>query len=923
MSELPTGTITFLFTDIEGSTKRWERYPEEMRLALARHDELLQEGVNAYSGVVFKTVGDAFYVAFTTAGAAVSAAVVIQRALYAEQWDLQLEPLRVRMAIHTGEAERRSQDYFGQSLNRVARILSAGHGGQVLLSLTTAGLIREMLPPGISMQNLGEHRLKDIQLPEQIFQLNIDVLPTHFSPLKTLDRQPNNLPTQLTSFVGRKKDVEAISTLLHQEDVRLVTLVGPGGTGKTRLGLQVAAEVADAFSDGVYYIDLAATHDTQGVVSAIAQAIGVHGMSNQPVLESLKEYLQGNALLFIDNFEQVVEAAPLIHEMLVADHKLKVLVTSRSALHLGGEHEYHVVPLAVPRYKRLPELTELAQNESVALFIQQARAVKPDFHLNSANAAAVAEICVRLDGLPLAIELAAARVNLLPPQSMVKRLGRRLQLLTGGKRNQSARQQTLRGAIDWSFNLLETHEKGLFCQLAVFFGGCTLEAIEAVCFTVDSWDGDILDVLRSLIDKSLLRLREWEHGEPRFEMLYTIREYALEQLVEKELTQLQLRHAEYYLQLVEHIGHPPVGIEQKHWMASLEVEHENIQSALSWYVEQRQVESGLRMAEALWHFWWLRGLLHEARKWFERLLAVQHGEGLSPTVKARVLERMSELACWQNDYVNASMLAEEALLISQQLDDKEMISRAYIALAGIASRQKEYARAISLLEESLKFRQALGDTRGMASLLNNLGNVVRQQGELDRSAALHEKSLSLFRQVGDSMAIAAVLNNMAEIEWQRAHYVQAEILYKESLKLCHTLRYTWGIASSLVGLGDVACHHDNYESAMRMYRESLTLFQEMDDPHGISACLEGLAEVIYKQNQPEVVMRFLGQAEVSGYTMEIGTSQQYTLSREIIVERLRKSLGTDEFESLWATEYAPFLEQVINEALDGFLKSHD
>jgi predicted ATPase/class 3 adenylate cyclase len=916
MSELPNGTVTFLFTDIEGSTIRWERYPEEMRLALARHDELMREGLEAQGGVIFKTVGDAFYAAFATAGAAVSAAAALQRAFHAEPWNADVGPLRIRMAVHTGEAERRGQDYFGQPLNRIARTLSAAHGGQILLSLTSAGLVRDMLPPGISLQDLGEHRLKDIQHHERIFQLVINDIHANFPPLKTLDLHPNNLPTQLTPFIGRRKDLEALGKLLQQDDVRLITLVGPGGVGKTRLGLQVAAEGADAFPGGVYFVDLVAIRDTDGVVFALAQAVGVQRVNNQTMLESVRDYLQGKILLFIDNFEQVVEAALVVYEILVGSSQLKVLVTSRAALHLEGEHEYQVEPLAVPHYKQVPDLAELLQYESIVLFIQQAKTVKPKFHLNRANARAVVEICTQLDGLPLAIELAAAHVKFLPPQSMVKRLGRRLQLLVGGERNRSARQQTLRNAIAWSYDLLDTDEKTLLCQLAIFHHGCTLEAIEAVCSTVEICERDPLDLLQSLVDKSLLRLREQDQREPRFEMLYTIREYALEQLSEADLATLGLRHAQYYLGLVEQMGPPPVGTSQKRWLTQMEAEYENIQMALDWYAEQRQIEFGLRLVEALWHFWWLRGLLQEAYKWFEKLLAVQDPAGVSLKVRARALERASSLACDQDEHAYALSLAEEVLSIGQQLNDREIMGRAYIALAAVATHQHEHQQATVFLEESLKIRQALNDTRGMASVLNNLGNVVRQKGDLDQAAGFHEKSLLLFRRMGDEMAIAAVLNNLAEVEWSREHHEQAEVLYGESLKLCHKLGYAWGIASSLTGLAGEACRQEKYELAMNMYKESLALFQKMDNTTGIIACLEGLVMIIYKQDQTKFATRLLAQAEIIGYSLENDISNQDRDTYSSMVERLRAALGEDPFEALWTIGRTPLLEQTLTKLLD-------
>ncbi len=507
MPDWPTGTITFLFTDIEGSTARWERHPEIMRAAVARHDELLHSLMAAHGGIVFKTVGDAFYAVFTAVSDALHAALAVQRAVAAEIWPEEVRPFRVRIAFHTGEAELRGNDYFGQSLNRVARILSSGHGGQILLSSISRSLMGNRLPAGISLLDLGEHRLKDIELPEHIFQVVAADLPSEFPALKTSGHHHKTLPTQLTPFVGRKDELRIVSALLLRSDIRLVTLTGPGGTGKTRLSLQVALDSTAAFPDGIYFVDLSTIRDAHLVVSTISQTLGIQETGGKPILERLAEYLNGRALLMLDNFEQVADAAPLVSQLLMSCPQLKVLVTSRSALHIVGEQEYHVQPLAVPASKPR-NLSELMQYDAIALFVQQARAVQLDFNITWANVGAVVEICNRLDGLPLAIELAAARINLLPPQAMLKRLEKRLQLLKGSQRNRTERQNTLRGAIGWSYDLLNADERGLFLQLAIFAGGCTLDAIENICSVVESLDADLLDVLHSLIDKSLLRQQE-------------------------------------------------------------------------------------------------------------------------------------------------------------------------------------------------------------------------------------------------------------------------------------------------------------------------------------------------------------------------------------------------------------------------------
>jgi predicted ATPase/class 3 adenylate cyclase/DNA-binding CsgD family transcriptional regulator len=477
----PTGTVTFLFTDIEGSTQRWEQHPELMRDALAHHDMLLHQTIAAHGGVIFKTIGDAICAAFASTPAALPAALASQRALITTSWGSS-SPLRVRMALHTGSVEVYDGEYLGLPLSRAARLLATAYGGQILLSLATQELVRDHLPPATELRDMGTHRLKDLIRPEHIHQLVVADLPASFPPLQTLASRQNNLPAQHTPLIGREREVVTACTLLRRDDVHLLTLSGPGGTGKTRLALQVAADLLDTFTHGVFFVALAPISDPNMVLTTIAQALEVVGISGEALIASLKTYLHNkHILLVLDNFEQIVEAAPLLGELLAVAPRLKLLVTSRTMLRLSGEHEFAVPPLVLPDRNLLPPLERLTQYAAVQLFIARAQAVKTDFTVTNANAPAVAEICHRLDGLPLAIELAAARVKLFSPLALLERLHSSLSLLTGGARDVPARQQTLRNTIDWSFRLLNAGEQALFARLGVFVGGCTLQAAEVVC----------------------------------------------------------------------------------------------------------------------------------------------------------------------------------------------------------------------------------------------------------------------------------------------------------------------------------------------------------------------------------------------------------------------------------------------------------
>jgi predicted ATPase/class 3 adenylate cyclase len=1001
VATLPRGTVTFLFTDIQDSTQLWSQHPDGMPAALARHDALLRAAIERHGGAIFKTVGDAFHAAFGTATDALAAALAAQRTLQTEHWEQfkesqpALSTITVRMALHTGKAEIRDGDYFGHTLNRVARMLTAGHGGQVLCSSATWELLRDHLTPDVTLRDLGTHWLRSLPRPEHIYQLIAADLLADFPPLATLDRPTTNLPAQTTVFIGREPEIAAVRDLLCRADVRLVTLTGPGGTGKTRLSMQVAAALLDEhsptlrlqlerapedkglFPNGVWFVNLAPISRPDLVASAIAQTLDVRETGGQPIHDQLKDYLrEKRMLLLLDNFEQIVDAAPVVSELLATAPGLRVLVTSRMPLHLSGEREFAVLPLALPprakdeggRMKddartqhhtgatsdhpssRIPH--PLAQYDAVRLFIERAQAVKPDFVVTNENAPAVAEICARLDGLPLAIELAAVRVKLFPPRALLTRLDDRLTFLTGGARDLPTRQQTIRNAIDWSYTLLDAGEQRLFAQLGVFVGGCTIAAAEAVCTANEGLPLEIVDGIAALVDQSLLRQTEDPDGEPRFTMLETIRAYALERLeASGEVEALRRQHAEQYLVLAETAEPELHRTEQLAWLQRLEQEHDNLWAALAWsQTSAVGVETGLRLAGALGRLWQMRNQQREGRAWLRSLLA--HPMATPTAARAKALNWAGFL---DESKRQQEALFTESLAIGRALGDIPSVADALRGLGMITEAAPERTRA--LLEESLALSQGRGDTWRSAMALYALGWMAYVQGDVGRAIAHFEESLALsrqlgdrwgsvnttyrlvaakmistqsyselishnteilaqWRQLGDKGACAETLHALGEITRYQGEYGRAAMYYAESLALWQELGDRSWIAFVRNNQGYLAHNQRDEDLAAALLMESLVLARETGQQNTIAWCLAGLGWVAMAQGQAERAARLLGAAkapfDATGNLIHPVDRAEFDRS----AAAARATLGEEAFAAAWEAGRALTLEQAIAAALD-------
>ena len=907
----PTGTVTFLFTDIEGSTAQWEAAGNSFRVVLDAHHALLRREFAQHQGWEVQEAGDGFIVAFTAAADALHCAIACQNALAAQVLSDSREGLRVRMALHAGDVTWQEENYQGLTLHRASRLLTAAHGGQILASEAVTTLLRRDLPPDVHLRDLGRYRLRDIPTPERLFQVDyLNAARSDFPTPRAEAGLTGNLPLTLTHFWGREKELGLLTAMLSPKEgekreqgtgnreqnktesekgrkgegvisrnpndptpntVRLLTLTGPGGTGKTRLALEVGQKLMSPYAGAVWLAPLADLSDSDLIPDAILDALRIaRARSVEPITQIVSALKIQPSLLILDNYEQLVEPGRnVVQSLLQQVPGLTILVTSRQLLELSGEREFVVLPLPTPQGARSLEQARLY--ESVQLFVDRAQAVRPDFQLTTSNAAAISELCDRLEGHPLALELAASRAQALSPAQMLAQLANRFSFLVTRKKDIATRHRTMRAAIDWSYDLLSPELRQIFAQLAVFRGGFTLEAVESVC------DEPLaLDYLAQLRECSLIVTRE-EGEETRFGMLETLREYAGERLTGDERTELSRRHALYFLEMAEQAGPQLTSGEQGTWLECLTREHENLRVALQSTLDAEDgaaLENALRAASALERFFLVKNHLREGREWLHKLL--NHPQtATSGEARAKALTTAAALAYFQSDLAATEQLASESLEVSRAFGYVKSHATA-LNLIGIAAMDRgDYQRARSLLEECEPMLRALNNSSSLGALLNNLGNVLWELENLGVARAAHEEALSIRRMAGDE----------------------------------------YGIASSLSNLGNLAVDQNDAPAARAYLHEALQRLYVLANKRLGAICLEGLAALVATEKQFERAVQLHGAAKALREANGVPNPVEERQKHEHELAEIRKTLGAKSFAAVWEAGQAMTWEQALDYAL--------
>ncbi|MBW3588452.1 MAG: tetratricopeptide repeat protein [Actinobacteria bacterium] len=911
---LPTGTVTFLMTDVEGSTKLWEADPEAMGVATGRLDDLLTEKISAFGGLLPRDQGegDSLIAVFTRSTDAARCALEIQKAIAEELWPSDIL-MKVRMALHSGEAEVRKGNYHGPALNRCARIRDLAHGGQVLISEIAHNLIREQLPAEAIVDDLGIHALKDLREPEHIYQLGLESLPREFPPLRSVSVAKSNLPHQLTTFVGRASALDEIPQALTRS--RLVTLTGPGGTGKTRLSQEVGRRVLDRFRDGVWLVELASVPVGGLVVQAVSGVLGVREEPGRPMDETLSGHLrEAEMLIILDNCEHLIEAASqLANTILRAAPEVRILATSREALRVPGEVVWALPPLSHPVPEdSTPEL--LDQYEAPKLFVDRAFSANPGFALNSENAPFVAEICQRLDGSPLAIELTSAWLNVLTPQQIVSKLRDKSSFPAGSNRTLPARHQTLEATVGWSYDLLSDEEQDLFVRLSLFVGPFSLEAAERVGGAEEVPRDRILELLSNLVAKSLIQ-SDLAGEAVRYSMLQTIREYGLAKLGDSgDEAKIRTRYLKWFVARAAEAGGDLRGPRQGYWLEQLEQEHDDIRAAFSWAFATGRELDALKMAGDLWLFWFIRGYLSEGRGILEKALTVCHDA--PEDLRARAMYSLGVLAQNQGETEEAGGLFHESLEIYRRIGDSKGISTSLIALGNAADRQGDYEGAEKHFTEALELRREADDRSGMSTPLLNLGNVAFRMGDFDRARAYYEESLEIKREIGDEVGLASALHNLSAVLSNLGEAEEARNLEEQALDLRRKLGDKRGIGASLHSLADVAMESGNLEDAKAKLGEALEILNELGDRQGIAQCLLGYAEAALREGQMDRAGRLYAAFEGLSRQLHFNLPSADRQVFDEEVSSVRESLGEAEFTKAWQEGSSMSLDDVVTLALD-------
>ncbi len=831
--------VTFLFTDIEGSTRMWEREPDAMEVALARHDALLRRAIEGGGGVVFKTVGDAFCASFAAVSDCVRAATSAQLALQEEPWP-PLVTIRARMAIHTGECTRRDDDFFGPTVNRVARLLAIGHGGQVLVSDTARLALGEHVPSGVWLRDLGEHRLKDLGRPEQVFRLCADGLEDVGRPLRSVERPRHNLPAQLTSFVGRERAAREVQSLLEQE--RLVTLTGAGGCGKTRLALRVAEHLVGGSGDGVWLVELASVRDPELVAFAVAAALDVRTEAAGDVIgELIKSLGDREVVLVLDNCEHLLDAcAALVNALLRLCVGVTVLATSREMLGVDGESVYWLRSLTVPD-ARVRDPALLIASESVQLLCDRVRAQQPQFSLDMTNAAAVVDICRRLDGIPLALELVAARAGAMTLDELSAQLDERFRLLTRGARSALPRHQTLRALIAWSYDLLSAAEQRTLARCAAFAGSFDMDAAEAVCGREPIEASEVIDHVTALTAKSLVQ-NDDASGRTRYRLLESVRHFGAELLVaEGELETTRMTHCDHYVQYAERSEAQLFGPRKRDWFDRLAQDLDNFRAALAWSIEQpERSEPGLRLAAALAQLWFTRGLYREGLDLTVGLLAIASA---SDAVRAKALWSAGMLAPLLGEDETAQSLLQEALDLARRSDDRSLIARSLDLLGLLAFFRNELPSARRLLEESIVEARSSDDTWCLADAMGTLGSILPLVGELELAEKISLEALAISRAARDEQGIRIALFGLALTAYRNDDFGTLRDAAEEGLEVCRSIGDVWFISYFQWLLSLASVRLGDLERAREQADESLALARLLDGPLLIVCALEAVAAV--------------------------------------------------------------------------------